>query len=57
MLHALDAMIARKNEPEIDGISQQFVKHNTAVFLLLLAYVLSPVNRLSIFLQTKKSHP
>lgn len=57
MLHALDAMIARKNEPEIDGIRQQFVKHNTAVFLLLLAYVLSPVNRLSRFLQTKKSHP
>ena len=50
---ALDAMIARKNEPEIDVIRQQFVKPEKVLFLLLLGDVLSQVNRLSRFLQTK----
>lgn len=53
VLDALDAMIAQTNEPEIDGIRQQFVKPDYFLFLLLLADVFSPLNRLSRFLQTK----
>ena len=53
VLDALDAMIAHKNETEIDGIRQQFVKPDNGLFLLLMVDVLSPGNRLYRFLQTK----
>ena len=54
VLDALDAMITHKNEPEIDGIRQQFVKPDYPLFLLLLADVFSSKNCLSRFLKKKK---
>lgn len=53
VLDALEAMIACKNEPEIEGIRQKFVKPGNILFLLLPADVLSSVNRSSRFLQLK----
>ena len=53
IINSLDEIIHNKNNPKLMGICTQLLEPNNVLFLLLLADVLQPVNRFSMFLQTR----
>ena len=53
VINSLDEIIHNKNDPGLMGIRTQLLEQNNVLFLLLFADVLQPVNRFSMFLQTR----
>ena len=52
-MNSLDEIIHNKNDSELMGIRAQLLEPSNILFLLLLVDVLQPVNRFSMFLQTR----
>ena len=53
IINSLDEIIHNKNDSELMGIRAQLLEPSNILFLLLLVDVLQPVNRFSMFLQTR----
>ena len=53
IMNSLDEIIHNKNDSELMGIRAQLLEPSNILFLLLLVDVLQPVNRFSMFLQTR----